>query len=55
MELCDCDKGLVGWNSYFQRWNCNRCEASRTEEEQQIVREYLKLKYDKAVQNSKKL
>ena len=44
MELCDCG-GLCGWNSYFQRWNCNKCEASRTEDDQKIVREYIKLKY----------
>jgi len=45
MKMCDCNGGLVAWNSYFQRWNCNKCDASRTEEEQNIVDNYLKLKY----------
>jgi len=45
MELCDCG-GLNNWNSYFQKWQCTKCNAWRTEEEQEIVRKYIKLKYN---------
>ena len=51
MKLCDCEGGLCSWNSYFQKWKCDECGAWRTEEEQKIVDNYLKLKYDENIRN----
>jgi len=45
-ELCDCAGGLCDWNSYFQKWGCNKCGAWRTEGEQEIIRKYVELKYN---------
>jgi len=45
MKLCDCG-GLCNWNSYFQKWLCDKCKVCRTDREMNVVTQYLDLKFE---------
>lgn len=51
MELCVCG-GLNHFNSYFQRWECTKCKAWRTNEQQKVIRKYMEMKYENQEHNT---